>query len=73
MVEVGCIRPSASPFTSLVLIVKNPNGGLQFCVDFHELNQITVYDQFLLPHIDNLVDALANSKDYSGLGLRSGY
>ena len=73
MVEVGCIRPSASPFASPVLVVKKPDGVLQFCVNYYELNTITIYEQVLLPCANNLVDALANSKVYSGLDLRSRY
>ena len=52
-------------------MAKKPDGELQFYVNFNELNKITVYDQFLLPHIDNLVDALASSKVCSGQDLRS--
>ena len=46
---------------------------MQFCVNYCELNKITLCDQFLLPRTDDLVDTLATSKVSSGLDLRSGY
>ena len=54
-------------------MVKKPDGGLQFCIDYRELNKITVRDHFPLPRTDDLIDALVNSKVFSGLDLRSGY
>ena len=53
--------------------MKKPDGGLRFCIDYRELNKITVRDKFPLPQTDNLINALANSKVFSGLDLRSGY
>ena len=53
--------------------MKKPDGGLRFCIDYRELNKITVRNKFLLPRTDDLIDALANSKVFSGLDLRSGY
>ena len=70
---MGCIRPSAHPFASPVLLVKKPDGGLRFCIDYHELNKITVRDTFLLPRTNDLINTLANSKVFSGLDLQSGY
>ena len=53
--------------------MKKPDRGLRFCIDYRELNKITVRDKFPLPRTDDLIDALANSKVFSGLDLRSGY
>ena len=54
-------------------MLKKPDRGLEFCVNFHDLNKTTVSDQFLLTHMEDLVDALAKSKAYRGLDLRSRY
>ena len=53
--------------------MKKPDGGLRFCIDYRELNNITVCDKFPLLQTDDLIDALANIKVFSGLDLRSGY
>ncbi|GJR59256.1 putative reverse transcriptase domain-containing protein [Tanacetum coccineum] len=71
--DKGFIRPSSSPWGSPVLFVKMKDGSFQMCIDYQELNKLTVKNRYSLPRIDNLFDQLQGSSVYSKIDLRSGY
>ncbi|GJZ77066.1 putative reverse transcriptase domain-containing protein, partial [Tanacetum coccineum] len=71
--DKGCIRPSSSPWGAPVLFVKKNDGLFRMCIDYRELNKLTVKNRYPLPRIDDLFDQLQGSSFYSKIALRSGY
>nr|GFA05740.1 putative reverse transcriptase domain-containing protein [Tanacetum cinerariifolium] len=71
--EKGFICPSSSPWGAPVLFVKKKDGSFRMCVDYKELNKLTVKNRYPLLRIDDLFDQLQGSSMYSKIDLRSGY
>ncbi|GJX30777.1 putative reverse transcriptase domain-containing protein, partial [Tanacetum coccineum] len=71
--DKGFIRPSSSHWGAPVLFVKKKDGSFQMCIDYLELNKLTVKNRYPLPRIDDLFDQLQGSSVYSKIDLRSGY
>ncbi|GKD95059.1 putative reverse transcriptase domain-containing protein [Tanacetum coccineum] len=71
--DIGFIRPSSSPWGASVLFVKKKDGSFRMCIDYRELNKLTVKNRYPLPRIDDLFDQIQGSRVYSKIGLRSGY
>ncbi|GKG25294.1 hypothetical protein Tco_0395922, partial [Tanacetum coccineum] len=59
--DKGFIRPSSSPWGASVLFVKKKDGSFRMCIDYHELNKLTVKNRYPLPKIDDLLDQLQGS------------
>ena len=73
LLSKGFIRPSISPWGAPVLFVKKKDGSLRLCIDYRQLNRVTIRNQYPLPRIDELFDRLQGSRVYSKIDLRSGY
>ncbi|GJZ99883.1 putative reverse transcriptase domain-containing protein [Tanacetum coccineum] len=71
--DKGFIRPSHSPWGAPVLFVKKKDGSMRMCIDYHELNKLTVKNRYPLPRIDDLFDQLQGARYFSKIDLRSGY
>ncbi|GJX42407.1 putative reverse transcriptase domain-containing protein [Tanacetum coccineum] len=67
--DKGFIRPSSSPWGAPVLFVKKKDGSFRMCIDYHELNKLTVKNRYPLPRIDDLFDQLQGSSVYSKIDL----
>ncbi|GJY48578.1 putative reverse transcriptase domain-containing protein [Tanacetum coccineum] len=73
LTDRGFIRPSTSPWGAPVLFVKKKDGSFRMCIDYRELNKLTIKNRYPLPRIDDLFDQLQGSSVYSKIDLRSGY
>lgn len=71
--ELGIIRPSKSPFSSPIVLVKKKDGTLRFCVDYRKLNAITIKDVYPLPRIDDLLSHLAFNGWFSTFDANNGF
>jgi hypothetical protein len=69
----GYIRPSVAPWGAPVLFLKKKYGTLRLCIDFRQLNKVSVKHKYPLPRIDDLLDQLKDAKIFSKIDLRLGY
>ena len=56
LLDLGFIRPSLSPWGAPILFVKKKDGTLRMCIDYRELNKLTIKNKYPLPRIDDLFD-----------------
>ncbi|GKE57777.1 putative reverse transcriptase domain-containing protein [Tanacetum coccineum] len=66
-------RAPSSPWGAPVLFVKKKDGSFRMCIDYRELNKLTVKNRYPILRIDDLFDQLQGSSIYSKIDLRSGY
>lgn len=73
LLDTGVIRESESPFASPIVVVRKKDGSVRLCIDFRKLNLQTIKDAYALPKLEDAFSALAGSKWFSVLDLKSGY
>lgn len=73
MLRQGLIQISHSPFAALVLFVCKKDGTWRFCIDYQQLNAITVKDKYPMPIVDELLDELTAFAYFTKIDLRAGY
>ncbi|XP_060185837.1 uncharacterized protein LOC132615291 [Lycium barbarum] len=62
LLEKGFIRPSSSPWGAPVLFIRKKDGFLRMCIDYRQLNKVTIKNKYPLPRIDDLFDQLQGAK-----------
>ncbi|KAJ9544561.1 hypothetical protein OSB04_024268 [Centaurea solstitialis] len=73
LLDKGLIRPNSSPWGAPVLFIKKKDESFGMCIDYRELNKITIRNRYHLPRIDDLCDQLQGATYFSKIDLRSGY
>ncbi|KAD6454677.1 hypothetical protein E3N88_09383 [Mikania micrantha] len=73
LLDKGFIRPSYSPWGAPVLFVKKKDRSFRMCIDYQELNKLTIKNRYPLSRIDDLFDQLQGAQYFSKIDLRSGY
>ena len=73
MLKAKIIRPSTSPWSSSVVVVEKKDGSPRLCIDYRQLNKITIDDAFPLPRVADVLESMAGFKWFSTLDFRSGY
>lgn len=73
LLKNNIIRESNSPYASPIVLVRKKNNELRLCIDYREINKITVKDNFPTPLIDDHLDKLRNKRYFSNLDLRNGF
>ena len=73
LVDKGFIQPSVSPWGAPVLFVRKKDGTLRLCIDYRQLNRVTIRNRYPLPRIDDLFNQLQGACVFSKIDLRSGY
>ena len=73
LLDKGFIRPSVSPWDAPVLFVKKKDVTLRMCIDYRQINKVTVKNKYPLPRIEDLFDQLRGASVFSKIDLRSGY
>ena len=73
LLDKGFIRPSVSPWGAPVLFVKKKDGLIRLCIDYKELNKVTMRNKYPLPRIDDLFNQLQGACMFSKIDLRYGY
>jgi hypothetical protein len=73
LLDKGFIRPSVSPWWAPVLFVKKKDGSMRLCINYREMNKVTVKNKYPLPRVNDIFDQLHGSQVFSKIDLRSGY
>ena len=73
MLASGVIEPAAGPWASPIVLVRKNDGTIRFCVDYRQLNKVTVQDVYPLPRIEDALSLLEGSKYFTSLDMKSGF
>ena len=73
LLDKGFIRPNTSPWGAPVPFVKKKDKTLRLCIDYRQLNRVTIKNRYPLPRIDDLFDQLRGARVYSKIDLRTSY
>ena len=73
LLDKGFIRPNTLPWGTQVLFAKKKDKTLRLCIDYRQLNRVTIKNRYSLPRIDDLFDQFRGARVYSKIDLCTGY
>ena len=73
LLDLKVIRPSSSPWSSCVVVVRKPNGDIRLCLDVRAVNARSKHDSYPLPRVDTCLESMSGSRYYSALDLANGF
>ncbi|MGH0163547.1 UNVERIFIED_CONTAM: hypothetical protein FKN15_045983 [Acipenser sinensis] len=73
MLELGVVEESSSDWSSPVVMVPKPDGTVRFCIDFRRVNEVSKFDAYPMPRVDELLEKLGKSNYITTLDLTKGY
>ena len=73
MLEMGIIQPSTSPWASPIVLVEKKDGDIRFCVDYRKLNEVSKFDAYPMPRVEEVLENVGAAKFISTLDLAKGY
>ena len=72
MRNLGIIEESRSPWSSPVVMVPKSDGSWRFCNDYRRLNEVSAFDHYPMPQVDELIDRLGSARFLCTLDLMKG-
>ena len=73
LIDKHYVHPSVSHWGAPILLFKNKDGTLRICIDYRQLNKMTIKNRYCLPRIDDLFDQIRRATIFSKIDLRFGY
>ena len=73
MLKAGIIEPSNSPYAAPVVLVRKKDSSIRFCIDYRDLNKITIFDPRPMPRMDEILNKISKAKYITKLDMAKGY
>ena len=73
MIAAGIAEKSSSPYASPIVVVPKRDGSIRLCVDYRQLNQITIFDPQPMPKLDDIINKLVKARFMSKIDLTKGF
>ena len=73
MIEAGIAEKSNRPYASPIVVVPNKDGSIRLCVDYRQLNQVTIFDPQPMPKLEDIINKLGKAKYISKIDLTKGF
>ena len=73
MLDLGVIKTTVSPYSSLKVLVPKKDGSVRFCIDFRKLNKVTEFDAEPMTNMEEVINKLSGHKYFSKIDQSKGY
>ena len=73
MLKLGVIKESSSPYAAPIVMVPKKDHSIRLCCDFRKLNANTIFDPYVMPRSDHIIDDVGCSEFISTVDLTEGY